>query len=85
MGNPAFIDARAKIHWRKHGTWTTFDNSCAYSVAFGGDGSFYQINCSYDTYKYYDGSWTKFGDKKARSLSADREGTPWIVEHAKTK
>jgi len=31
------------------------------------------------------GSWNKFGDRKALSLSADYEGTPWIVEHSNQK
>lgn len=53
-------------------------------VTWGGDGSMYRRSCEASNYGYVerkteDGGWDRLGNQFAYEVSADSNGTPWIV------
>ena len=50
MGQPAFVDSDKLVHWRRRGKWMQPlpNRGCAYTIAFGGDGSFYMRDCYFN-------------------------------------
>jgi len=47
LGQPAFVDGEKLIHWRRRGRWMQPlpDRGCGFTLAFGGDGSFFMRDC----------------------------------------
>ena len=63
-GNPAYVDAEKHLHWKRRGKWGKYmsDPKCAFTLAFGGDGSFFARDCkfSYAHKMQRDGKWFVF-------------------------
>jgi len=83
-GNPAFISPNSEINWKQNGFWRRLFG-CARSIAFGGDGSFYKIDCDSYIFKYAHskGTWKSLGFQKATNLSTDDAGVLWILNGGK--
>jgi len=48
-GHPAYVNSEKAVHWRRNGKWEhpMPEPGCAFTVAFGGNGSFYARDCKY--------------------------------------
>ena len=46
-GMPAFVAKDKKLHYKKKGNWMKPlpDPACAFTISFGGEGSFYVRDC----------------------------------------
>jgi hypothetical protein len=68
-GNPAYVSTDKRLHWKRQGRWITEmnDPKCAFSLAFGGDGSFYARDCkfSYIHKRKRKNSWLVFPTTRA--------------------
>jgi hypothetical protein len=84
-GNPAFISVKSMIYWKENGKWRKM-KGCAKGVTFGGDGSFYKLDCDSFIYKYAHSkkTWKSLGFQKATSLSTTDSGVLWILNDGKT-
>ena len=79
-GRPIYIDARKAIHWKKNNRWYPI-KGCAFSVAFGGDGSVYKRDCRTSYLQQLSGSgmFVQFTNQKAIDITADAKGRMWII------
>jgi hypothetical protein len=47
-GNPAFVDEKRQLHWKRGDKWSRPMKSCVYTAAFGGDGILYARDCRFN-------------------------------------
>ena len=60
-GNPAFVDLKNRINWKKNGKWVQL-KGCTQRINFGGDGILYKTDCDHYVHKYYSGDrWARLG------------------------
>jgi len=82
-GNPAYIDDKKVIYWKRNGvTWTKL-NGKADKIAFSPHGELFKINWpSYTIAKFsaVDSTWSElYGSIFAHNLEVGADGQPWAV------
>jgi len=82
-GNPAYIDYKRVIYWKRNGvTWTKLNGKAA-RIAFGPHGELFKINFpTYTVAKFnaVDSTWSElYGDIFAQNLEVGADGQLWVA------